>query len=369
MTRFLTAPQIFDGKTLLTDHALQVEDGILRAILPLTDAPEAERFEGTLMPGFVDLQANGGGGVLFNDAPTLDALRRIAAAHRSTGTAGVLPTLITDTPDHTTRAIDALEQAVTEGVPGIIGLHLEGPHLSLARKGAHDPALIRAMTDTDEAQLTEAAARLPNLMVTIAPESVTLDRVSRLAEAGVILSLGHTDCDYDTARRYFAAGVRCATHLYNAMSPLTHRAPGLVGAVLDTEEVSAGLIADGIHVHPAALRLALAAPKADAGLFLVTDAMATLGSDIEGFTLNGRRVARRDGRLTLEDGTLAGADIDMPGALRLLAGIGVDRARALSMATRLPARLLRQDFRLGRLTVGAPLRAIVLEDRGARWLS
>ncbi|MBP0482158.1 N-acetylglucosamine-6-phosphate deacetylase [Sagittula sp. M10.9X] len=358
----IAAREIFDGETLWHGHALALEGGVLQAIVP---APEgAEVFGGTLMPGFVDLQVNGGGGVLFNEDTTARGVTRIAQAHATTGTAALLPTLITDTPDRTRAAVDAVAQAVAEGAPGVIGLHLEGPHLSMARKGAHDPALIRAMTDADEAFLLEAVQRLPNLMVTVAPESVSLERMHRLAASGVILSLGHTDCEYDTAMACFGAGVRCATHLFNAMSQLGNRAPGMVGAVLDAPQVSAGVIADGIHVHPAALRLALAAPKTDASLFLVTDAMPPVGSEITEFTLNGRRVLRRDGRLTLEDGTLAGADLDMPQALRVLGSLGLDRARALEMATRAPARLLRQDFGLGRLTPGKPCRAIRLDARG-----
>ncbi|WP_425073607.1 N-acetylglucosamine-6-phosphate deacetylase [Sagittula sp. S175] len=363
MMRHITADEIFDGERLYQGHALQVTHGVLTGIVPLAEAPGAERLDGTLMPGFVDLQVNGGGGVMFNEETSVDGLRQMALAHASTGTVALLPTLITDTPEHVAAAIEAVAEAIAGQVPGVIGLHLEGPHLSLARKGAHDPALIREMTDADEAQLIDAAGRLPNLKVTIAPENVSLDRVQRLLAAGVILSLGHTDCDYETAMRYFAAGVRCATHLFNAMSGLGNRAPGMVGAVLDAPQVSAGLIADGIHVHPAAMRLALAAPKQGA-LFLVTDAMSTVGSEITEFMLNGRRVLRRDGRLTLEDGTLAGADLDMPQALRVMQDAGVARARALAMATRYPARMLRQDFGLGRWTIGQPLSAIRLDASG-----
>ncbi|MFW2542231.1 N-acetylglucosamine-6-phosphate deacetylase [Primorskyibacter sp. 2E107] len=362
--RDITAPEIFDGTTLYTDHALRLDGETLQAIVPRADAPNAEPLDGTILPGFVDLQVNGGGGVLFNDDTSVEALVQIAEAHASTGTTALLPTLITDTPERSIRAVDAVAEAIERGLPGIIGLHLEGPHLSLARKGAHDPSLIRDMTDADEALLCEAARRLPNLMVTIAPEAVPLGRARRLARAGVILSLGHTDCDYDTARAYFAAGVRCATHLFNAMSPMGNRAPGMVGAVLDDPAVSAGLIADGFHVHPAAMRLALCAPKTDGSLFLVTDAMATVGSQITEFTLNGRRVLRREGRLTLEDGTLAGADLTMPQALGILAGLPLPRARALAMATSLPARLLGRPANHGHLRPGAAFHAIRLDATG-----
>ena len=362
--RYLHAPEIFDGVRHLTEHALAVEDGRLKAIVPLKDAPEAERLDGTILPGFVDLQVNGGGGVLFNEETTVEGLRTIAEAHARTGTTHILPTLITDTPDKVRAAIDAVEQAVAQGVPGIVGLHLEGPHLSLARKGAHDPALIRPMTEADAAVLTDAAARLPNLKVTIAPESVPLDMVHRLVRAGVILSLGHADCSYETACAYFDAGVRCATHLFNAMSQMGNRAPGMVGAILDRPDVSAGIIADGIHVHTAALRIALNAHKERGALFLVTDAMPPVGSDITEYVLNGRRVLRRDGRLTLEDGTLAGADLDMPTALKVLDGIGVPRIRALAMATCLPARLLKAPGNAGHFKPGDRFDGIRLDPEG-----
>ncbi|EBA06915.1 N-acetylglucosamine-6-phosphate deacetylase [Sagittula stellata] len=362
--RYLHAPDIFDGVRHLTEHALAVEDGRLRAIVHLKDAPEAERLDGTILPGFVDLQVNGGGGVLFNEETTVEGLRTIAEAHARTGTTHILPTLITDTPDKVRAAIDAVAQAVAQAVPGIVGLHLEGPHLSLARKGAHDPALIRPMTEADAEVLADAAARLPNLKVTIAPESVPLDLVRRLLRAGVILSLGHSDCSYETACAYFDAGVRCATHLFNAMSQMGNRAPGMVGAILDRPDVSAGIIADGIHVHTAALRIALNAHKEKGALFLVTDAMPPVGSDITEYVLNGRRVLRRDGRLTLEDGTLAGADLDMPTALKVLDGIGVPRIRALAMATCLPARLLRTPGNAGLLRSGDRFDGIRLDADG-----
>ncbi|MCC1493756.1 N-acetylglucosamine-6-phosphate deacetylase [Cognatishimia sp. F0-27] len=349
---------IFDGAALHEDHALLLDGDEIAGIVARHAVPEAFATEalsgGTLLPGFVDLQVNGGGGVLFNDQTTVEGLARIAAAHRATGTSAVLPTLITDTPDKTAAAIDAVAQAMAERVEGIVGLHLEGPHLSLARKGAHAPSLIRPMTAADEAVLRDAAMRIANLMLTVAPESVTPDQISRLSADGVVVSLGHTDCDYDTAMAAFEAGASCVTHLFNAMSPLESRAPGLVGAALRAGSVSAGLIADGIHVHPATMRAALAAKNAPGGVFLVTDAMSTVGSDIKEFTLNARRVLRRDGRLTLEDGTLAGADVTMPRALSVLIGkVGVAPAQAYAMATSVPAALLRERGSFGHLTVGA----------------
>ncbi len=316
-----TGARLFDG-TAFRDGSLVVENGRVQAILPpgsaLGGLTEHPLDGGILAPGFVDLQVNGGGGVMFNDAPTPGTLRIIADAHAGLGATTILPTLITDTPDITRAAIAAAVAASRAGVPGIAGLHLEGPHLSVARKGAHEPRLIRPMTDDDLNALTDTARQLPRLMVTLAPESVTPGQVRILAQAGVIVSLGHSDAGFDTARAYADAGATCVTHLFNAMSQLGNREPGLVGAALSDGRLHAGLIADGIHVHPAAIAAALAAKAGPGGIFLVSDAMAPAGSALTNFTLNGRKVIRSDGRLLLDDGTLAGADLDLPRALRVL---------------------------------------------------
>ncbi|MEI2804685.1 N-acetylglucosamine-6-phosphate deacetylase [Albidovulum sp.] len=347
---------IFDGDRL-GPGSLLVEAGRISAILPPdTAVPGARLVEldgGTLAPGFVDLQVNGGGGVMFNDAPGVATLARMAEAHAGLGTLAFLPTLITDTPEITRAAVDAVARAVAEGIPGIAGLHLEGPHLSLARKGAHDPALIRPMTGDDLSFLLEAARKLPRLLVTIAPESVAAEQISAMAKAGIMVSLGHTDGGFDTCRAGFAAGARVVTHLFNAMSQLGNREPGLVGAALATGAVSAGLIADGIHVHAATIRAALAAKAGPGGLFLVTDAMAPAGTDMAAFRLNGREIRREGGRLTLAEGTLAGADLEMARALAVLTrDVGVALDRALAMATSIPARVLGRGDRHGTLAPG-----------------
>lgn len=339
---------VFDGVTLHTQQAVLIA-GNGAKVMPLAQLPaECPRHSlpgGTIMPGFVDLQVNGGGGLMFNDTPDLATLQKIATAHAGLGTRAFLPTLITDTPQKTTAAIAAVSEAIAAAVPGIVGLHLEGPHLAPSRKGAHASALIRPMEQTDLDQLLAAANHLPNLMVTLAPESVTLSQIKALSEAGVIVSLGHSDTDYDSAMRAFDAGARCTTHLFNAMSQLGSRTPGLVGATLDASGTAAGLIADGIHVHPATIRRALAAKSGPAEIFLVTDAMACAGSDIQEFTLNGRLIHRAKGRLTLGDGTLAGADLTMAQALRVMTDqVGESAASAYARASRIPAQLLRDPM-------------------------
>ena len=360
----ITGSDVFDGVSLHKNSALVLEDGRIDAICGMDRLPVDAEVQttdgGTVMPGFVDLQVNGGGGVMFNDDPSVEALATIAAAHRGIGTLALLPTLITDTREHTTAAIRAAVEATRQGVEGIIGLHLEGPHLSVARKGAHDPALIRPMETADLEQLIAAAEKLPNLMVTVAPESVTPAQVRALADAGVIVALGHTDASYDDCREAFEAGARLTTHLFNAMSQLGSREPGLVGATLDCGR-HAGLIADGVHVHPATMRSALAAKTGPGRIFLVTDAMSTAGSDIAWFELNGRRIARKDGRLTLPDGTLAGADLTMAGALTVMTeDVGVDPAHAFAMATSYPADVLRDAGGHGVFRAGGTSNAIHL---------
>ncbi|MCX7561008.1 N-acetylglucosamine-6-phosphate deacetylase [Sulfitobacter sp. F26204] len=347
----MTQPQafvgadVFDGKRLLTGQAVVVANGQPEILPPTTLSGSISLVTlqgGTFLPGFVDLQVNGGGGVMFNDSPDITCLTTIARAHSRLGTRAFLPTLITDTPAQTTAAIAAVTAAVELGVPGIIGLHLEGPHLSTSRKGAHDAALIRRMDDTDCAELSAAARTLPNLLITVAPESVTAAQISTLRDAGAIVFLGHSDCDFETAAAAFDAGAQGTTHLFNAMSQLTSRAPGLVGATLNTGAASCGLIADGIHVHPATIRSALAAKAGPGAVFLVTDAMACAGSDINQFMLNGRKILRNGGKLTLEDGTLAGADLDMARALRVMINeVGEPTEQAFARATSIPASLLR----------------------------
>ena len=348
-----TAGSIHDGQHRLKNRMLLVEDGVVSGNEPLRGIQATDLGPGMIVPGFVDLQVNGGDGVMFNDAPSLDTLERMAEAHQRLGTTALLPTLITDTPDVTRAAIDAAIKAVECGIPGIAGLHLEGPHLSVARKGAHDPALIRPMSDDDLQVLLDAAKRLPALIVTVAPETVGPDQIKAMAGAGITVSLGHSDADFATCAAAAGAGARSVTHLFNAMSQLGNREPGLVGAALQLGGLSAGLIADGIHVDPTSIGVAMRAFQGYDGIYLVTDSMAPAGSDITEFTLNGRRIKRRDGRLTLENGTLAGADLDFATALKVMINkVGIDVNLAVEMATHRPARVIERQADLGGLIPG-----------------
>ncbi|TIM61874.1 MAG: N-acetylglucosamine-6-phosphate deacetylase, partial [Mesorhizobium sp.] len=323
----------------------------------------AETGGGLLVPGFVDIQVNGGGGVMLNDHPDVASIETICRAHAPFGTTALLPTLITDTPAITAAAVDAGAEAARKKVPAFLGLHLEGPHLSVARKGAHDPALIRPMTDADQAALVAARQGLPVLLTTVAPESVQPARVTALAAAGIVVSLGHSDTGYATATAFAEAGATVVTHLFNAMSQIGNREPGLAGAAIDTGSFYAGIIADGIHVHPGTMTLALNAKKGPGRILLVTDAMATIGTDMTSFTLNGRTIYRKDGSLRLADGTLAGADLDMISAVRFVHRVvGLDLDEALRMASLYPAEAIGQAHRLGRFANGTAADIVGLSE-------
>ncbi|ATU90991.1 N-acetylglucosamine-6-phosphate deacetylase [Phyllobacterium zundukense] len=364
----LTGAEIFDGENWHADSALIIDGGVVKNIAAASALPgnirKVELKGGMLVPGFIDVQVNGGGGVLLNDGPSVEAIRTICDAHFAFGTTALLPTLITDTPEITAAALTAGKAAAQEKVAGFIGLHIEGPHLSVTHKGTHDPKLIRPMDDADLVALIEAVQELPVLLTTIAPETVPIDKIRALADAGVIVSLGHSGASYEVAMAAKDAGATMATHLFNAMSQLGHRTPGMVGAVLQSGELSAGLIADGFHVDKASMAIALRAKRGPAKIFLVTDAMSTIGTDITSFTLNGRKITRAGGRLTLEDGTLAGADLDMISAVRFVhRELGLPLDEALRMASLYPAQSIRIDHHYGRLTADYVANIVHLDDK------
>lgn len=367
MSTAFTGATIFDGERWHQHSALLVNGDVATGIVAVERIPAGhERIEldgGKLVPGFVDLQVNGGGGILLNEQRDVDAIRTICAAHAPFGTTALLPTLITDTPAITAETLAAGAAAAESKVPGFVGLHLEGPHLSIARKGAHDPKLIRPMQEDDLQVLLAAHASMPILKTTVATESVTAEQVSRLTQAGIVVSLGHTDTSSQAAAALFDAGATLVTHLFNAMSQLGNREPGMVGTALDDGRAWCGLIADGIHVDPKSLSVALRAKRGPARIFLVTDAMSTIGTDMTSFTLNGRTIRRANGRLTLEDGTLAGADLDMISAVRFMhQAIGLDLAEALRMASLYPAQAVGLAPRYGTFGAGSRADIVHLDD-------
>ena len=333
--------QVLTPSGFETGRAVLIEGGFIRAVASARDCPtEADRREldGDLLPGFIDLQVNGGGGVLFNDAPSVDGIAAIARAHRRFGTTGLLPTLISDDLDVVARAIAAVDDAIARGVPGVLGIHIEGPFLNPAKKGIHDAAKFRRLDGAAIDLL--ASLRRGRTLVTLAPELAPPGAVGALTERGVVVAAGHTDASFEQIKEALDEGLAGFTHLYNAMTQLGSRAPGAVGAALDDERSWCGLIVDGHHVHPGALRVALRTKGAQ-GLALVTDAMPTVGSEAKEFLLGGRRIVARDGRCTDSAGTLAGSDLDMASAVRNAETMmGVDFATAVRMASESPARAI-----------------------------
>jgi N-acetylglucosamine-6-phosphate deacetylase len=357
--RTLTPAGFETGRTVLIDG-----DRIV-AVVPQSGArvrtEKIHDLDGTLLaPGFIDCQLNGGGGVLFNDAPDIDAIRRIGAAHARFGTTGFLPTLISDHADVMRAAIDAVDRAISAGVPGVLGIHLEGPYLAPDRRGIHDAAKFQHPQDSDIDLVS--SLRHGKTLITLAPECAGDAAIRALAARGVIVAAGHTAADYATMRRALDAGVRGFTHLFNAMTPLQSREPGVVGAALEDGASWCGLIVDGFHVHPAALRVALAA-KPRGKVFLVTDAMPPVGSDQETFQLNGETITCRDGRCVNAHGTLAGAALDMASAVRnTVEQAGVELAEALRMASTYPADFLGLAATHGRIAADCRADFVILDD-------
>ncbi len=314
---------------------------------------------GYLLPGFIDTQVNGGGGALFNDAPTVETIATIGAAHRAYGTTGFLPTLISDDLATVAQAIAAVDAAIEAGVPGVLGIHIEGPFLSEERKGVHDASKFRTLDDASIDLLT--SARRGRTLVTLAPETTTPQMIARLAAAGVTVAAGHTNATYDVLTGALEAGVTGFTHLFNAMSPLTSREPGAVGAALESQEAWCGIIADGRHIHPAVLRIAFAAKRRDR-FMLVTDAMPSVGMADKRFTIQGRPIRVVDGVCVDENGTLAGSDLDMAGAVaNAVRMAGLPLEEAARMASAYPAAFLGLGEGYGRIAVGARADLVLLD--------
>jgi N-acetylglucosamine-6-phosphate deacetylase len=354
--RVLTDAGLQDGLSVVIEGEVIVEVTSARV-----DADRTHDLQGrVLAPGFIDCQVNGGGGVLFNDEPTIDGVRRIAQAHRRFGTTGLLPTLISDDADVMRKAIDAVARAIAQRVPGVLGIHLEGPFLAKQKKGIHDANKFRALGATDIELMTGGVKTL----LTLAPEEVPPNTIGELSRRGVIVAAGHTNASYEQTRAALDAGMRGFTHLYNAMSPLQSREPGAVGAALDDAESWCGIIVDGHHVHAAALRIALLA-KPRGKVFLVTDAMPPVGSDNPTFRLNDETITCRNGLCTNEAGTLAGSALDMAAAVRnAVATLGVDLAEALRMASQYPAAFIGLERTHGRIESNYAADLVVLDERG-----
>ena len=360
----LTNANVLTDDGFRPDLAVLVEDGKVVALLPESGLPAGvtrrDLGGGHLLPGYIDVQVNGGGGVLFNNAPTVEALRSIVAGHRRFGSTGLMPTLISDDVETMRLAVAAVRQAIAEGVPGVLGIHLEGPYIAPERKGTHNADKFRV---PDAAEI-EMATSLDNgvTLVTLAPEQVPADTIRAMVARGAKVAAGHTAASYEQARVGLDAGISGFTHLYNAMTPLQGRDPGVVGAALEDPHSWCGVIVDGVHVHPASLRVALAA-KPRGKILLVTDAMPMVGADAPSFELYGETVTAIDGVVRNAAGSLAGSALDMASAVRnTVQMLGLPLEEAARMASTYPAQFLGIDDYRGRIAPGCAADLVLLDD-------
>ena len=373
MTTFTICPdRVLTPDGFLDGAAVEVEDGLITQILTArqgTSHGERIEIEGDLIPGFIDLQVNGGGGVLFNDSPTVDAIAAIAATHRRFGTTGFLPTLISDSRDAMAQAIAAVDAAIEAGIPGVLGIHLEGPFLNPDKRGIHDKSKI-GQIDQDALDLI-TSSKHGKTLVTLAPECVSPDEIAHLTQRGVIVAAGHTAASYEAAMEAVACGLSGFTHLFNAMPPLASREPGPIGAAFDSADTWSGMIVDGIHVHPATLRAA-AKVLGPERLILVTDAMPSVGDDQHGFKLGELEIRQVDGKCVSPDGTLAGAHLNMNQAVRNASSmLRLPLETCVRMASANPARAIGLGDEVGRIVAGMRANLVLLGQQGeviATWI-
>jgi N-acetylglucosamine-6-phosphate deacetylase len=352
------------GRTVFQAATIDVGEDRIAAIDPaISGSADIDLDGGWLVPGFIDTQVNGGGGVLFNDDISVEGIAAIGAAHARFGTTAFLPTLISDSPDHVAAALDAADAAIAAGVPGVVGVHIEGPFINLAKRGIHEADHIRQLDPAMVGLLSRP--RAGRVVLTVAPERVGLAHIRTLVAHGVIVCAGHTNATYDEVHAAIDAGLTGFTHLFNAMSPLTHRAPGVAGAALDAPGCWCGLIVDNAHLHPATVRIAINAKGLDR-IMLVTDAMPSVGTDAPSFVLQGKKIQVHHGVCTYEDGTLAGSDLDMATAFRNTAAItGLAPVDVVRMSSEAPAAFLGLSATHGTLATGKRADWVVL-DRNLR---
>lgn len=362
----LHVQRLFDGESFINERVLTIDDGKIIAIDQ--DIKRADvTLEGLVVPGYIDLQVNGGGGVLFNDSPSLEKLKVMMAAHRQYGTTAMTPTLITDKTDVMQQAADIIAQAINstsagKKIPGIVGIHFEGPHISEVKKGTHCTDFIRPISDAE--WQVYSRQDIGQVIVTLAPENVSCSDVQRMVSLGIKVCLGHTNADFSTAQAYLDAGATGITHLFNAMSPLQGREPGVVGAALLNNHISCGLIVDGFHVDYASCQLAIKT-KPQGKVFLVTDAMPPVGSKQTQFALYDRIVTVDNGKLTSSTGELAGSSLNMAQSVKNThEALGIELGEAIRMATLYPAEYLYKNQSLvrGILAVGKQADMVVLRD-------
>lgn len=347
MTDSLRFNRVFDGECWHGPSEIRLAQGVVEAIEPL---PDGDYIRGVLVPGFIDCQVNGGGGYLFNNHPLFETLQAMSEAHARYGTTGFLPTVITDDCETMAQAAEAVARAQLHPELGVLGIHFEGPHLSLSKKGVHAATHLRGISSQEWKLYQREDLGLK--MVTLAPEVVSSEEIRELVRLGVQVSLGHSNADFELVQQALDAGASGFTHLYNAMSGLGSREPGMVGAALNCDRAWCGIIVDGHHVHPQSLKLALKA-KAKGKLCLVTDAMSFAGSNTEAISFNGGEIYKRGDRLTNSENRLAGSNLTMQSALNnALELLGLPLEEALKMASLYPAQWLGKGTQKGRIAPG-----------------
>lgn len=345
----ISADKVFNGETFLEGVTVEVQNGRITAIHNEV-LQNAVKVSGTLSAGFIDYHVNGGGGRLLNFEPNVETLLAMVKAHAGFGTTAMVPTLITDKVEVMADAADAIASAVKDKLPGILGVHFEGPHLSVPKKGVHEASLVRPLGDDEKALFSRSDLGIK--IVTLAPENVALEDINLLLSQQVKVSLGHSNASYDTAKQAVDAGVDGFTHLFNAMSPFTSREPGVLGAALASDNAWCGIILDGHHMHYAAAKIAHAA-KPQGKLLLVTDAMSTIGSEQQGFEFFGVEVIRDGDKLATKEGTLAGSALDMITAVKnAVVELNLSLDEALNMASLYPAQYLGVEREMGSIAVG-----------------
>ncbi|WP_299568243.1 N-acetylglucosamine-6-phosphate deacetylase [uncultured Shewanella sp.] len=373
MKQTLIVDKYFDGEQFMPRAAITVDNGVISAINPIAEKgldlqlvnkyelENVTHLQGTLVPGFVDVQVNGGGGALFNAQPTLNCIKTIGAAHSRFGTTGFLPTLITDQVEVMAQAADAVAEAIASKTAGVLGIHFEGPHLSVPKKGVHPQSFIRGISDEELSIFSRKDLGIK--VVTLAPENVSAEVIKTLVANDVKVCLGHSNADYDTVVAALDAGADGFTHLFNAMSGFGSREPGMVGAALESEQAWCGLIVDGHHVHSATAKVAIKA-KPQGKVMLVTDAMPPVGMDDNAsFELFGTEVIRQGDRLNAKSGELAGCVLDMVGAVNnSVSMLGLSHEEALRMASLYPAQYLDKQ-NLGKITVGQQADFVLLNNK------
>ncbi|MCQ1857961.1 N-acetylglucosamine-6-phosphate deacetylase [Haemophilus sputorum] len=349
----LTNAVIYTGEKVLYEHAVVIENGLIQAVILEKDLakemPTVDLDGANLSAGFIDLQLNGCGGVMFNEDISVNTLEIMQATNLKSGTTSYLPTFITSPDEGMKQAVAVMREYLSKHQNQALGLHLEGPYLSVAKKGVHRPEYIREISPEMLDFLCQNGDVITKL--TVAAENPTAEYISRFIQAGIIVSIGHSNATYEQAKQRFAEGASFATHLHNAMSPISSgREMGVVGAVLDSE-VYTGIICDGLHVHWGNIRLAKKA-KGDK-LVVVTDATAAAGADISEFIFVGKKVTVKEGKCYDEFGALGGASVTMIESIQnLIHHTDLSLDEILRMCTLYPAKAIGVDDKLGSIAVG-----------------